>query len=55
MKVYLRRVVGWSGVRYENYEDGKPKKKLTYAVGARLIRVEHFDREGNIVSVENLK
>ena len=32
-----RRYTGWAGIRYEYYEDGKPKKKLTYGVGARLI------------------
>ena len=53
MRVYLNRRVGWSGVRYENYEDGKPKKKLTYGFGAKLIKVENFDRQGKVISVES--
>lgn len=55
MQTYAKRRVGWAGVRYELYEDGKPKKRLTYGFGAKLIKVENYDINGNIISVENFK
>ena len=55
IKVYTKRGVGWGGIRYEYYEDGKPKKRLTYAIPAKLIKVENYDRDGNIISVKDYR
>lgn len=46
---YNNRQVRFSGVRYENYKEGMPKKRLTYESGA-LIKIERYDKEGDLIS-----
>ncbi len=52
VEVYQKRRVGWSGVRYETYENGAPKIEKIYKLG-KLIMIKRYDKQGQLISEEN--